>query len=452
MKFTAFGGCADPHAAITALAEDGVEGALYLDANDPQGIGVIAVAEDPGVLRDDAAHAVQPRAVRRFAHKREFDMLGRTYSIGYEPDLEDTLFHRRRAQAARPRRISGRCGIRCSARRNSRRCRPIIRSRSSPSTARSRIATARAATPPTCGSLATVSTRTTTISSSACSAPKLHPLSADRAGDAQDRADLAIPRQLGPVLRRQGRLAEPEAVTTRRAITTRCWSFRSAGPKARPTSTRSSTTCFAACASPPETKAHIAKRYEQFGGVSPINAHTRAFIKALQLELDAHGPALPIYWGNRNWHPLSPTRSRRWRTPACSRALAFVTSTFSSYSGCRRYREDLYEAAQRRPERAAVRQAASALQPSGLHRSRCATASRTRSRSCPPRKRAARAAAVHGAQPAASRWRAAARYEAQLAASCRLVGDALEHQRWRLVYQSNNASYGREPWLGAGHR
>ena len=39
-------------------------------------------------------------------------------------------------------------------------------------------------------------------------------------------------------------------------------------------------------------------------------------------------------------------------------------------------------------------------------------------------------------------------YEAQLAASCRLVGDALEHQRWRLVYQSNNASYGREPWLG----
>jgi len=45
---------------------------------------------------------------------------------------------------------------------------------------------------------------------------------------------------------------------------------------------------------PPETKAHIATRYEQFGGISPINAHTRAFIKSLQLALDAHGPALPI--------------------------------------------------------------------------------------------------------------------------------------------------------------
>ena len=54
----------------------------------------------------------------------------------------------------------------------------------------------------------------------------------------------------------------------------------------------------------PETRAHVAKRYEPFGGVSPINAQTREFIKALQREIDAHGPALPIYWGNRNWHPF----------------------------------------------------------------------------------------------------------------------------------------------------
>src|SRR5262249_35141258 len=48
MKFTAFGRCLDPHAAATALAEDGVTGALYVDANDPQGIGVMVAAEDPG--------------------------------------------------------------------------------------------------------------------------------------------------------------------------------------------------------------------------------------------------------------------------------------------------------------------------------------------------------------------------------------------------------------------
>jgi ferrochelatase len=78
---------------------------------------------------------------------------------------------------------------------------------------------------------------------------------------------------------------------------------------------------------PPETKEHIAKRYEQVGGVSPINAHTRAFIKALQLELDAHGPALPIYWGNRNWHPLLADTVAQMAHAGVRRALAFVTST-----------------------------------------------------------------------------------------------------------------------------
>src|SRR5262245_19767724 len=69
---------------------------------------------------------------------------------------------------------------------------------------------------------------------------------------------------------------------------------------------------------PPETKAEIAKRYEHVGGVSPINAHTRDFIKALQLELDAHGPALPIYWGTATGIRCFRTPSRRWPTPACA--------------------------------------------------------------------------------------------------------------------------------------
>ena len=116
---------------------------------------------------------------------------------------------------------------------------------------------------------------------------------------------------------------------------------------------------------PPETKAQIAKRYEHVGGVSPINAHTRAFIKALQLELDAHGPALPIYWGNRNWHPLLADTVTQMAHAGVRRALAFVTSTFSSYSGCRRYREDLFEAARGVPECAALRQAARTVQPPG---------------------------------------------------------------------------------------
>jgi len=96
MKFTAFGRCSDPHAAITALTEDGIEGALYLDANDSQGIGVIAMAEDPSYFVTTLRTLFNHRPFADYTHKADLDMLGRTYSIGYEPDLEDTLFHRPR--------------------------------------------------------------------------------------------------------------------------------------------------------------------------------------------------------------------------------------------------------------------------------------------------------------------------------------------------------------------
>src|SRR5690606_39095550 len=94
-----------------------------------------------------------------------------------------------------------------------------------------------------------------------------------------------------------------------------------------------------------ETKAAIAARYARFGGVSPINAETRAFISALKVELDANGPALPIYWGNRNWHPFLEDAFEQMSRDGVRRAIACITSVFSSYSSCRKYRENLYEAA-----------------------------------------------------------------------------------------------------------
>jgi chlorite dismutase len=94
MKFTAFGRCHDGHAAATALAEDGVVGALYVDANDAQGIGVMVAAEDPAYFVTNLRALFGHRPFADYVHKPEFDMLGRTYSIGYEPDLEETLFDR----------------------------------------------------------------------------------------------------------------------------------------------------------------------------------------------------------------------------------------------------------------------------------------------------------------------------------------------------------------------
>ena len=79
---------------------------------------------------------------------------------------------------------------------------------------------------------------------------------------------------------------------------------------------------------------------EVFGGVSPINAQARALRAALQAELAAHGPDLPVYWGNRNWHPFLAEAVERMRDDGRRHALAVVTSAFPSYSGCRQYRED----------------------------------------------------------------------------------------------------------------
>lgn len=197
---------------------------------------------------------------------------------------------------------------------------------------------------------------------------------------------------------------------------------------------------------PPETRAHIAKRYQQVGGVSPINAHTRDFIKALQLELDAHGPALPIYWGNRNWHPLLPDTIAQMAHAGVRRALAFVTSTFSSYSGCRRYREDLFEAARgvaNAPRFDKLRVPYN--HPGFIEAMRARISAKLAALPVTKRHHALVLFTAHSLPLQMAR---ACAYEEQLAASCRLVGDALEHQRWRLVYQSNNASYGREPWLG----
>ena len=102
MKFTAFGGCPDPHSAIKALEEEGVVGALYLDANDSQGMGLMIASEDPAFFVTGLRTLLNHRPFAEYTHKPEFDMLGRTYSIGYENDLEDTLFVKPRTKLLNP--------------------------------------------------------------------------------------------------------------------------------------------------------------------------------------------------------------------------------------------------------------------------------------------------------------------------------------------------------------
>jgi ferrochelatase len=88
----------------------------------------------------------------------------------------------------------------------------------------------------------------------------------------------------------------------------------------------------------------VAEHYYHFDGKSPINQQTRELIAALKDELEQHGPKLPVYWGNRNWHPMLAETLQQMRQDGIRRALAFVTSAYSSYSGCRQYREDIARA------------------------------------------------------------------------------------------------------------
>ncbi|MFT4036784.1 MAG: ferrochelatase [Thermomicrobiales bacterium] len=90
--------------------------------------------------------------------------------------------------------------------------------------------------------------------------------------------------------------------------------------------------------------AEVAEHYYHFGGVSPINAQNRALIAALDSELRDHGINLPIYFGNRNWDPFLTDTLVQMRADGVRSVLVFVTSAYSSYSGCRQYREDVTRA------------------------------------------------------------------------------------------------------------
>lgn len=95
---------------------------------------------------------------------------------------------------------------------------------------------------------------------------------------------------------------------------------------------------------PRERLIEVGAHYAHFGGVSPINGQLRALKAALEAELAAQGPALRVYWGNRNWHPMLADTVRQMKADGVTRALAFVPSAFGSYSGCRQYREDIERA------------------------------------------------------------------------------------------------------------
>jgi ferrochelatase len=197
---------------------------------------------------------------------------------------------------------------------------------------------------------------------------------------------------------------------------------------------------------PRERLLGVARHYELFGGVSPINAQNRALIAALEKELETKGPRLPVYWGNRNWHPLLADTLRRMAADGIRNALAFVTSAYSSYSSCRQYMEDVERAREEAgPAAPRVEKIRAFYNHPGFIRPNaenvCAAFDEI------PEERRKRAHLAFTAHSIPLSMAAGCDYEAQLLEACRLVAGRAGRDNWRLVYQSRSGPQ-QQPWLG----
>jgi len=95
---------------------------------------------------------------------------------------------------------------------------------------------------------------------------------------------------------------------------------------------------------PRERLAGVAEHYYAVGGISPLNQQCRDLLAAVRADFGASGLPLPVYWGNRNWKPYLADTMRAMAADGVRRAVAFVTSAYSSYSGCRQYLDDIERA------------------------------------------------------------------------------------------------------------
>ena len=196
---------------------------------------------------------------------------------------------------------------------------------------------------------------------------------------------------------------------------------------------------------PRERMLEVAEHYQHFGGRSPINEQNRALLAALRRELDLHGPRLPIYWGNRNWHPLLTDTLREMADAGVRRAIAFVTSGFSSYSGCRQYRENIAAACQPLGDRGPlVDKIRVFFNHPGFVGPMAANVRSALSRF--PEAERANVPVLFTAHSIPTSMADGCRYVPQLRESCRLVAERAGVSNWSLVFQSRSGPPS-QPWL-----
>lgn len=196
---------------------------------------------------------------------------------------------------------------------------------------------------------------------------------------------------------------------------------------------------------PRERMLEVAEHYQHFGGKSPINDQNRALLAAVEKELAAAGIKLPIYWGNRNWHPLLPETLRQMKQDGVKRAIAFFTSAFSSYSGCRQYRENIAAAQAEVGDGAAeVDKLRAFFNHPGFIEPMVESAAAALAQI--PAERREKSQLLFTAHSIPQSMAAACQYEVQLRETSRLIAVGVGRNDWRLVYQSRSGPP-TQPWL-----
>jgi ferrochelatase len=216
---------------------------------------------------------------------------------------------------------------------------------------------------------------------------------------------------------------------------------------------------------PDERLAAVAEHYYAADGVSPINQQCRDLLVALRTDFPAAGLDLPIYWGNRNWDPYLTETVAAMAADGVRRAVAFVTSAYSSYSSCRQYLDDLDRArAEVGPAAPCIDKIRRYFNHPGFIEPFAAGARAALEQLPPPvRDRAPLVFTAHSVPVVMSEAsgppqppgvaRAAAgpggRYVTELTEAARLIAERVpgEGRRWQLVYQSRSGPPS-QPWLG----
>jgi protoporphyrin/coproporphyrin ferrochelatase len=189
----------------------------------------------------------------------------------------------------------------------------------------------------------------------------------------------------------------------------------------------------------------VAEHYYLFEGISPINEHCRGLLADLRQDLDRRRVNLPLFWGNRNWHPLLVDTIRQMKEEGCKKVIAFVTSAFSSYSGCRQYLEDIEGA------RALVGDGAPIIDKLPVFYDRplfieANVKSLLRALAHVPTERRAAAQVVFTAHSLPKTMAQNCLYESQLRQTCQSISRGAKHPNWEMAFQSRSGPPS-QPWL-----